>query len=81
MRFSRGDWTHEGFMDVFFQITKVQYSDAKRVKVRGHWWNLGWTGNPFKPFNEQLFTLEIKASEFPRWKRLESRIRTVPETA
>lgn len=80
MRFSKGDWTHEKFMDVFFEVIKVQYTDEKRAKLRGFWWNLGWCGNPYKPFHTPE-TLTIQAKDFDQWKRLESRVRTVPESA
>lgn len=80
MRFSRGDWVHEKFMDVFFEVIKVQYIDAKRAKLRGFWWNLGWSGNAFKIL-PNAETLTIQAKDFDQWKRLESRVRTVPESA
>ena len=80
MRFSRGDWVHEDFMDVFIEVVKVQYADAKRIKLKIFWWNLGWTGSAMRIFPNSA-PFEIKAKDFARWKRLESRIRTVPEVA
>lgn len=81
IKFTRGDWVHEDFMDVFIEVVKVQYSDPKRVKLKIHWWVLGWVGKPYRPFPGAAVTLVVQTKDIPRWKRLESRIRTVPESA
>lgn len=86
MRWTKGDWTHVNFKDVFFEVIKVQYADQKRAKLRGYWWNLGWTGNAQRIILDEYcpdraVTIEIQAKDFAGWKHLPSRIRTVPETA
>lgn len=79
MRFSRGDWKHENCIDVFIEVIKVQYVDSKRAKLRVIWWNLGYTGNPWTL--TQAESLEIQAKDFPKWQRLQSRIRTMTDVA
>lgn len=41
-----GFYTHPAFKDVYCFV-KVQYKDAKRVKVKLSWWNWGYVGKPF----------------------------------
>ena len=83
---SKGDWTNVNFKDIFFEVIYVQYGDHKIAKLKGYWWNLGWTGNPMrhtldKYSPDRPVMITIKAEHFKDWKHLESRIRTVPEVA
>lgn len=60
---------HEKSMDVAFKIDRRQYQDYKRKKLRGTWWNLGYTGNPWPAIHLQQ-TITILTEDWPKWKVL-----------
>lgn len=76
MKFTPGFWTHEKFMDVAIEILKVQYQDEKRAKLKIHWWNRGWVGEPFRPFPTPN---KLKITDFSGWKPLKKLERLVDE--
>jgi len=59
---------HEKMMDVCFEIVKIQYRDDKVYKLKGTWWNLGYTGNPYVIDRNAKIT--IKAGDWNKWKKL-----------
>lgn len=65
-RFHRGFYRHNQFKDVFIEIIKSQYQDAKRFKGRVRWWNLGFTGNPWILFPNE--PIEINRKDMNDWK-------------
>ena len=54
---------HKNSMDVCFEVRKIQYQDSKRGILKGCWYNLGYSGHPFRLTNNQRIT--IKAGD---WK-------------
>lgn len=66
-----GFYMHENAMDVCIEILRLQYTDAKRVKLKIRWWNLGYVGNPFC-IDARGATITIKASDIHKWKYLNS---------
>lgn len=55
--------THPAFKDVFIEVVRIQYQDAKRVKAKIIWWNRSQTGKPFT-------ISQVETREFTRakWK-------------
>lgn len=62
-----GFWMHVNSMDVCLEVCRVPYYDAKRVKVKGRWWNLGYTGNPWMISGMKLESLEIPTEQLKNW--------------
>lgn len=59
---------HENFKDVFFEVIKTQYQGPKYRKIRGRWWNLGFTGNPWLA-DIRPQTIKIFEKDWARWKQ------------
>jgi hypothetical protein len=74
MTFTRGYWIHDKFMDVAFLVTKIQFQDEKRAKLKGYWYNRGWTGNSFQIFPT---TDKLIITDFNGWKRFDDIERSV----
>lgn len=52
-------------MDVCIEVLKIIYQDGKLVKVKIHWWNLGYRGkNPVRIFS----TPETKEFSLEKWQ-------------
>ncbi len=73
MKFFKGLWEHERFMDVFIEVVKVRYQDEKRARLKIIWWNKGWTGNPMpiSPIEK------LHITDFNGWKQCKNPFRKV----
>lgn len=72
MKFTKGDWTHTGFRDVFMEVVRIDVQNKKIAKMKVIWWNLGWIGKPF------LIDIEsIRIKDFNNWSKLTNRIRKI----
>lgn len=71
----RGFYMHENAMDVAIEVTRVQYEDSKRIKFRGKYWNLGYSGTPWLIFHQD-FALEINKADLPKWICINSKMTT-----
>ena len=38
-------YIHKRSLDCFILVTKVQYRDEKRIKIKCNWFTMGFTGN------------------------------------
>lgn len=77
MKFTKGLWTHEKFMDVAIEVVKVSYMNHKKAKLKIWWWNRGWVGKPFKPFTDKTDRLVI--TDFTGWKKIYGLERIIDE--
>ena len=59
-----GFWTHERFMDVKLLVLKVQYADARKIKVKVEWWN---RRGMFLGIRQ---TIVISTKDLIRWARV-----------
>lgn len=60
---------HEKAMDVCFKVKGFKLNDDGSKRFIGHWWNLGYTGNPWPcEYTTRLFTVE--AQDLSKWKLL-----------
>jgi hypothetical protein len=66
---------HEKSLDVCLEVVRIQYQDMKRMKIRGRWWNLGYSGEPFN-LNNNLVTVEIQSKDFKAWHDIQSTMMT-----
>lgn len=66
----KGFWLHERFMDVFIEVLRVQYRDAKRIRLRVRWWNRGASGNPFPIRMNDPITIQTK--DLKHWRQCTS---------
>lgn len=67
--FKTGYLIHEKFMDIAFEVIKVQYIGSNYVKLKVFTWNRGWTDNPFLSAGiKQPSTVKIKAENYSQWK-------------
>lgn len=58
-------YKHESCTDAFIEVMKIQYRDAKRIKVRVIWWTGGATRDWPSGCVE---TIEIQREDLPKWK-------------
>jgi hypothetical protein len=65
---TKGFWTHQRFMDVFVEVTKVQYRGPKYLKVKVNWWNKGQSGSPFPLGVTQ--TITINNDDLKYWSKI-----------
>lgn len=72
MKFSPGDWTHDNFMDIFFEVEEVVIQSDHAALLRGYWFNLVYAGNPWLIEKAEI---DVLAEDFKHWHKLESRIR------
>lgn len=63
---TRGFYMHKNAVDVFIEVVKVQYRDAKRFKIKAIVWNLGYTGNPWILL-PSFQKYEIKIEDAKNW--------------
>ena len=64
---ARAFYQHEDCTDSFLEVIKVQYFDAKRVKLRVFWCIQGAT----KSWPVGLLeTIEIQRKDLPKWKEI-----------
>jgi hypothetical protein len=55
-------------MDVFVEVTKVQYRGPKYLKVKVNWWNKGQSGSPFPLGVTQ--TITINNDDLKYWSKI-----------
>lgn len=65
---NKGFWMHENSMDVFIEIISIKYRDNKRMKFKGRYWNLGYSGTPWLISIDLNFT--ILTEDFTKWKKI-----------
>jgi len=69
---------HETAMDVCFELDKIQYQDSKILKLKGSWWNLGYSGKPYKI--ESNVKLTINTDDWLKWKKFDYGMLTTKRT-
>lgn len=62
---SKHFYKHKNNVDVFIEVIKVQYRDAKRIKARVNFYNQGYTNNPWIILHNQ--PIIIVAEQFTNW--------------
>lgn len=60
---------HERSMDVAFKIKGTKYNEDGSKRFIGHWWNLGYTGNPW-PCEYTTRMVTIEKNNWLEWKLL-----------
>lgn len=65
----KGFYVHDNTMDVFIEVTRMPYRDAKRVRLKVRWWNFGYVGKPYLISNSEQ-SITIAAEDIAKWKRL-----------
>lgn len=69
-KFAPGYWTHAKFMDVYVQVTAINYVGPNYTKMKVLWWNRNPHGKPFliSPFPQRV---TIKKEHYDQWSRCE----------
>jgi len=67
LKFTKGLWTHKRFRDVFIEVSRVQYQDHKRSKLKIVWWNKNPCGRPFRIFEDKI---TVGVEQYDNWERL-----------
>ena len=58
---------HDNAMDVFFEVIKTTYRGPKYKKIKGRWWNIGFSGRPWL-CHPGTQTITIKNTDWFAWK-------------
>ena len=72
MKFSKGFWTHESFMDVFVEIEDVVGQGEKGSILRIKWWNKGGYQDQFAGFIKPFCIgirgrIVVKEKDYDKW--------------
>lgn len=69
MTWRRGcHYRHKRFLDCCIEVAKIQYLDGKRIKFRGHWINIGFTGKPW--YVDMNRSFELLRRDFRDWDQI-----------
>lgn len=75
-----GFYMHQNSKDVCIEIVKIQWRGPKKVKFKFYFWNLGYTGNPWKLLPD-VQKMEIEYKDLKYWHRLTDEQLSIPRTS
>lgn len=62
-------YKHKNQIDIVLLVQNIPFIGDDYVVIKGEWWNLGSTGNPWRmgiPFRPQ----KVYTSEYPLWREI-----------
>lgn len=67
--FKTGYYRHKAFKDVYIEVLPGRYIGPKYSKLKINWWNLGFTGNPWRIFSRSD-KITVYKEDYKSWLKL-----------